>query len=55
MRFKLLSIFAAAVLVAACESTPEATDDSAGAGDVMVEEVIIVEEINPVSGARGSG
>ncbi len=49
MRFKLLSIFAAAVLVAACESTPEATDDSAGAGDVMVEEVIIVEEINPLS------
>ena len=48
MRFKLLSIFAAAVLVAACESTPESTDGNAGDGDMMVEE-IIVEEINPLS------
>ncbi|MBN36270.1 MAG: peptidoglycan-associated lipoprotein [Rhodospirillaceae bacterium] len=51
MRLKLLSIFAASLLVAACESTSDSADDSAGDGDVMiVEEIIVeVEEINPRS------
>jgi peptidoglycan-associated lipoprotein len=48
MRFKLLSIFAAAVLVAACESTPETSDSDAGTGEVIVD-VVEVEEINPRS------
>ena len=51
MRLKLLSIFAASLLVAACESTSDSADDSAGDGDVMIveESIVEVEAINPHS------
>jgi len=50
MRVKLLSVFAAVLLVAACESTPETTDESMGTGEeVIVEETVMVEAIDPLS------
>jgi peptidoglycan-associated lipoprotein len=50
MRVKLMSLFAAMLLVAACESTPETTDESMGTGDEMVvEETVMVEAIDPLS------
>jgi len=50
MRVKLMSLFAAVLLVAACESTPETTDESMGTGEeVMVEETVMVEAIDPLS------
>ncbi len=54
MRFKLLGLFAAGLLVAACESTQEASDVDAGEGaaevtDTVVEEVVVEEEIDPRS------
>jgi peptidoglycan-associated lipoprotein len=50
MRVKLISLFAAVLLVAACESTPETTDESMGTGEeVMVEETVVVEAIDPLS------
>ena len=47
MRFNLLSLFAAALLIAACESTSDSTDGADGTGGTSTE--IIVEEINPRS------
>jgi peptidoglycan-associated lipoprotein len=45
-----MSLFAAMLLVAACESTPETADDTMGSGEVIVEEdVVIVEPIDPMS------
>ncbi len=50
MRVKILSLFAALLLVAACESTPETADDASGQGEVMIEEdVVMVEAIDPLS------
>ena len=36
MRFKLLNLFAVALLVAACETTPETSANSTGGGSVVV-------------------
>jgi peptidoglycan-associated lipoprotein len=45
-----MSLFAAMLLVAACESTPETADDTMGSGEVIVEEeVVVVEPIDPMS------
>lgn len=41
MRLKIVSLFAAVLLVAACESTPETTDDSMGTGTTVVEETVV--------------
>jgi len=41
MRLKIVSLFAAVLLVAACESTPETTEMNTGAGDMVVEEVVV--------------
>ncbi|MBC6439697.1 MAG: peptidoglycan-associated lipoprotein Pal [Rhodospirillales bacterium] len=59
MRFKLFSLFAASLLIAACESTRDASDSDAGTSGVSgiseemqdsgMSEEIQVEEINPRS------
>ncbi len=49
MRVKFLSVFAAMLLVAACESTSDTAEDTSGAGEVVVEEVVIVDAIDPLS------
>ncbi len=51
MRVKFLSLFAALLLVAACESTPETADDTSGQGETLIveEETVMVEAIDPLS------
>jgi peptidoglycan-associated lipoprotein len=50
MRLKIVSLFAAVLLVAACESTPETTDQTMGTGEVVVEETIVeVTPLDPMS------
>ena len=52
MRLRFIQLFAAGLLVAACETTPEATDDDTGAGAVETEVAAVettVEAIDPKS------
>ena len=50
MRVKIMSLFAAMLLVAACESTSETADDSMGEGETMiVEETEVIMAVDPLS------
>jgi len=50
MRLKIVSLFAAVLLVAACESTPETTEEVIVEEDVIVEQpVVVVDELDPRS------
>jgi peptidoglycan-associated lipoprotein len=50
MRLKIVSLFAAVLLVAACESTPETAVDQTGAGDVVIQETVVTTtELDPRS------
>lgn len=50
MRLKIVSLFAAVLLVAACESTPETAVDQTGSGDVVIQETVVTTtELDPRS------
>ena len=50
MRFKILSLFAAVTLLAACESTPETTDEMTSTGETTTTETMVEEtQLDPRS------